>query len=832
MLFVYDFEVFRYDWIVSFKLYGKKKYYTFHNDTEGLRNFIEAEPTIFGFNNKHYDQYILKSALNGKTPEEIKIVNDFIISGNNGWEHPNTQKCNYKLKQYDIKDDMQQGISLKSIEAHLGMDIVECSVPWDIDRPLTDDEVAEVIKYNHYDCDAAEILHDIRLPYLDTKKWLGEQIGMDDYAAMYLTNARLVSKYLGAEQKPHDDEREYSVPENLLRDYIPDDVFVFFDNIHDKSITDDDLFSRKLELKIGDCDVTLGWGGIHGAIPNYIFPAEKNTGYKILRNRDVKGYYPHQMWYEGYCSRNIPSPQTFIDVVVSRDEAKAAGRKQEANAKKLVTNTTFGAMKQSTNDLYDPLMARSVCITGQLRLLELAYHLHYTISSLKIVQLNTDGIMIELNKKDEVLYDEICQEWQDRTRYELEEDLLSAIVQKDVNNYFAVFEDGHTKVKGGMLTRGISANGAWSINNNYPIVSAAMVSYWEHGTPVEETISKCTDPLQFQIITKGSGAYSAMKHNGETVQKCNRVYASKNKEDGTMFRINKKTGAECKYSGAPEHCIIDNDNKLSVDDIDIGWYIALAIKQIKSFEGGNKMANTTNTAKIQKNIYQKLANARTAFASEAISKSGKNLHAEYKYFELEDIVPEATKCFAKEKCMFICSFPSGRAEGVLVDLENPDERICVGFDTRPIAEPGKFRMNETQARGAEITYMRRYLYAIILDLLDPDKIDGGVTAQQEKAPATITAKKETVKKAAPATPKDRVEIKETLTNADGAADELQIKALKAVMKDYRDKTPDGVNEVQSVVAKTNKLKNLSKKEAEKLIKYFQKKLDNLDMEEL
>ena len=40
---------------------------------------MTQEPLLAGFNNKHYDQFILKAVLSGFTPEEIKAVNDFIM---------------------------------------------------------------------------------------------------------------------------------------------------------------------------------------------------------------------------------------------------------------------------------------------------------------------------------------------------------------------------------------------------------------------------------------------------------------------------------------------------------------------------------------------------------------------------------------------------------------------------------------------------------------------------------------------------------------------------------------------------------------------------------
>ena len=112
------------------------------------------------------------------------------------------------------------------------------------------------------------------------------------------------------------------------------------------------------------------------------------------------------------------------------------------------------------NDLYDPLMGRSVCITGQLLLLELSEHLVQECPTLKIIQLNTDGIMVSFDNSDEAKWQEITQEWQDRTGFELEEDFIQKIVQKDVNNYVEVpVGGGKPKVKGGQLVRGILTNG-------------------------------------------------------------------------------------------------------------------------------------------------------------------------------------------------------------------------------------------------------------------------------------------------------------------------------------------------------------------------------------
>ncbi len=310
---------------------------------------------------------------------------------------------------------------------------------------------------------------------------------------------------------------------------------------------------------------------------------------RIIKNFDVASYYPHLMTICGYTSRNIPSPDVFENVLERRMKAKAAGDKVTANALKLVVNTTYGAMLNQYNDLYDPLMGRSVCITGQLFLLEMAQNLYQNVEDLRIVQLNTDGVMIEFyeDQYDEVL--EIVNEWQSRTGFELEEDSVSMIAQKDVNNYVEVQPSGAVKTKGGYLVRGIAPAGAFNINNNACIVATALREYFVHGTPVEETINACDDIFQFQLIAKAGVKYREAYHlvDGEKVpvQKVNRVYATKDTRYGKLFKVKAENDSTAKIEMLPEHCIIDNDNKLNIDDVDKTFYIEMAKKRINDFLG-------------------------------------------------------------------------------------------------------------------------------------------------------------------------------------------------------------------------------------------------------
>ena len=815
-LIVYDVEVFCEDWLVIFKDIETGRYTVVHNDNEELRQCISEDAVYVGFNSKHYDSYIIKAICCGFTPQEVKQANDYLIGGGQGWEYPPLRDFFFRFNNVDIKDDMQMGLSLKAIEGHLGLSVEESTVPFDIDRALTEDELKETAKYCMHDVDTTERLVELRKDYLKNKINLGKLAGLSDVKAMGMTNAKLTAALLKASAQPHDDERKYQYPENLLRKYIPQEVFDFFNKMYDPEISDKELFSGKLELSIGECPVTIGYGGIHGAIPNFIWEESETS---VIRNKDVGSYYPHLCTINGYTSRNIPSPQIYEDVLSRRMEAKASGDKATANALKLVCNTTYGAMLNKYNDLYDPLMGRSVCISGQLYLLELAEHCFQEIDSLRIVQLNTDGIMVECHPTDLGRLDEICEEWQTRTGFELETDSVVRIAQKDVNNYVEVQPDGSTKAKGGYLVKGIAPAGAFNINNSCCIVATALKEYFVNGTPVEDTINGCDDIFQFQIIAKAGVKYREAYHLVDgvqvPVQRVNRVYATADERYGKLFKVKVENESTAKIEMLPEHCIIDNDNHLTIADVDKQFYIDMARKRVNDFLGikpekkkttrrTKAMATTTKT----ENVYQKLIKAREQFLNADVQKTGKNMHLSFKYFELDDIVPPAIRIFSAIGLVPVVNFTADTGTMTIINTDNPEDTVSFVAPFNQIApimsNTGKQATNEMQALGSSITYMRRYLYMMALDICESDTIDANAG---KPVPADT----------APATPQQRQEVKEELTAPADNATTLQIKGLKSVLKKLKDSDPTKEELIAQIAVQTKGFTEISKSDCEALI---------------
>ena len=137
--------------------------------------------------------------------------------------------------------------------------------------------------------------------------------------------------------------------------------------------------------------------------------------------------------------------------------------------------------------------------------------------------------------------------------------------------------------------RGIAPAGAFNINNNACIVATALKEYFVNGIPVEETINGCDDIFQFQIIAKAGVKYRETYHLVDgvqvPVQRVNRVYAKADERYGKLFKVKAENESTAKIEMLPEHCIIDNDNHLTIDDVDKTFYIEMAKKRINDFLG-------------------------------------------------------------------------------------------------------------------------------------------------------------------------------------------------------------------------------------------------------
>jgi hypothetical protein len=146
--------------------------------------------------------------------------------------------------------------------------------------------------------------------------------------------------------------------------------------------------------------------------------------------------------------------------------------------------------------------------------------------------------------------------------------------------------------------------GAFKINNNMVIVSKAVVDCIAYGTPVEETINASNNIFDFQIIAKSwqkcGNAYHEVLGALEEVQRVNRVYAVNDYDYGTLYQIDPDTKNYRKVTGLPSHVLVDNDNHMTIDQIDRDWYIRLAKRYVKDFLGAKVRRDGNVTRRVNK----------------------------------------------------------------------------------------------------------------------------------------------------------------------------------------------------------------------------------------
>lgn len=560
MLNFYDFECWPKLWCVTIINPITKEKTVIINDKEKLvEHYNSHKNEIYvGFNNRQYDDWMFKAILCGFEPWRM---NQWIIEkGRKGWEFSSMlRKIN--LNSFDCMVGFN---GLKTLEAFSGMSIQESAIPFDYEGEFTDEMIQEVLRYNEHD-----VLATIKV-FVERKSEFDSYMGLIklfDLPLSYLSKskAQLSAIILGAKRTKHNDEFDISLPPTMkIKKYT--EVVDYF--LHDWD------YDTGLNIDIAGVPHVYGTGGIHGAIPNYFGEGE-------FLHVDVNSYYPSLMLrYPEYCmSRTGASVEKFQGIYDNRILFKKQ-KDPRQGALKIVLNSTYGAMKDIFNPLYDPRSANNVCVFGQLLLTDLIERLE---GHCQLIQSNTDGLIVKLHGNEEEVI-AICKEWEARTGMGLGYDRITKVVQKDVNNYLAVFENGKVEAKGAYVK---------DLNNldyDLAIVNEAVREYLLKRVRVEDTIFACNDFRKFQKVVKLSNKYKWVEHeqsgvNTKYSNKAYRVFASRDSRDGRLLKCDGVRNP-AKFGNTPDHCFIYNDDLTGVkipDKLDRGYYVALARKRLEDF---------------------------------------------------------------------------------------------------------------------------------------------------------------------------------------------------------------------------------------------------------
>ena len=590
----YDFEVYsKINWFcVTFINYeDRNKEVVIINDRAKLIEFYNShkDDIFISYNGRQYDTGIFKGILDGMN---VGYVNDKLIKeGKKPFQVVKNAK-KYPLNDYDtiLKDK-----SLKQLEAFMGDDIRETEVDFNIDRPLTEEEIKQTLYYNHHD--VIEVLRVLDYCWDDFEGQLDiiELYGLDmSYFTKTKVQLAVSPKILNAvDQHTLDDEFDIRLPETIqLSDkykFIPE-WYMNPKNWRYKEHlrSEDNQHNNQLCCTVAGIPHVFAWGGCHGA-------DDKEAVFEgIILHADVASMYPTTDIEYGLLSRKFKNPDDFKQMRDFRLKLKSE-KNPKNKALKPMINGVYGAGKDRNNPSYDPLMANLTCIFGQMFILDLIDKLE---PYCRLLQTNTDGIFVLCENeemKNKVI--EITNQVGERLKMEFEIDEYTKLIQKDVNNYIAVKKNGELECKGAMVKFNKP------IDNDLPILNDAVRNYLAYDIPVEQTINECEEYIKFQKVIKLSAKYKEIWYgngvsgkdnkitsiNGELLKgKVHRVFASKRQSDGSIYKLKIEKGIKSyeQFANTPTHLFIDNEDvhdKSIPEYLDKEYYINEAKKRIDMF---------------------------------------------------------------------------------------------------------------------------------------------------------------------------------------------------------------------------------------------------------
>ena len=559
---VYDTECFKHDTLFVFKKLNEQEFRSFwitnENDkAEDLRNFIE-DKTLIGYNNYYYDDALLWKATKGVHARALNKLSIKLIKGDR-----ELSRKTGSIRSLDCLQEMSAiGISLKKFEANVGDSIEESSVPFDIDRALTDEEKEQTKFYCLHDVVETEKVFNLRKQsYFDVKEELLKMADLPEKAYRWTTGT--IASYILL-----DDEQICQYEEPLLLRKLFDETVVQSNVIEmwkNALLSGNINKGERIETNLWDCSVVFGHGGLHGVSRCYEM-------HENVLHADVASMYPSII---AKCELLGDATEIYDQIRKDRIAIKKSDP-VKADALKLILNKCYGLMGSETSKLFSPLARETVCVIGQLLISWICEELHK--AGCTLLNINTDGVFFLAGDKD---YEPIIAAFEETfDGFSFAVDKYDKFLQRDVNNYVALIDD-KIETKGSSIG-GFNADQFFS-NNSQAIVKKAAVNKILFDKEIEETLSEeKNDPLLWQYVTETGKSFDrVIGSDQQEYQRTNRLFAVK---EGICLQ-KEKEGRLHHYNNAPRSAIVHNGDvfTFNTDLLDLDFYREKAEQLVSDF---------------------------------------------------------------------------------------------------------------------------------------------------------------------------------------------------------------------------------------------------------
>ncbi len=491
-------------------------------DSDTRRNILDwmDDGWYIGFNNRHYDDWLIAAYILGAKPEDLYRLSQEIINDDRSnrplQSHPKLRGMYDRINGHHI-DLMAIGpvfAGLKSYGARLHAHTIQ-SLPYDPEVSLTREQMGDVRKYCVNDLRLTELLHETLAEEIQLRMSMGIQYGVNLLArsdaqmaeAIYrksfagtikqCTKPSTVS-YQAPPTIQFDSKKLKSLVEKLDRLEYPINESTGRVELPSKTFIGDpiQIGGQIYGMATRPQPYKLGIGGLHSMTRGVY--AESEHGYQIV-DIDVASYYPSLITNLKIVPRGLPQEFAVLyrSLIDDRLAAKSDGDKTTADSLKILINGTFGKLSSPYSCLYDPQALLRVTLSGQLYMLMLIERM--TGDGHEVIAANTDGVIVRVETDRKRYLVEICRGWERDTGLRLEYTPYQKLLMANVNSYVAVKNDAGVKAIGEYAPAGLK---------HLPradICKTAAIEYLLNDTPPEVTVTVCTDIRQFLFAKTVNG---------------------------------------------------------------------------------------------------------------------------------------------------------------------------------------------------------------------------------------------------------------------------------------------------------------------------------------
>ena len=513
-----------------------------------------------GFNNKSYDDVLINyliirfDDLCYKPIFEItwliKSMSDKII------KEPVANWVDYKhaylFNSFDLMTmsfSAKNRVGLKELEVTMGFPNV-MEYEGDFSKNVPKELKDKVIEYNQNDVLATGELLNLKKNDIELRLKLNEKYKINVLSKDNVNMGMEILKkeYLEKTNKTWDDIKDLKTPcqlvsfKNIIFDFIQyttPTLQKLLEKLKKVSIDPNNKDFREV-FEIGGVVHNISLGGLH-SINNaeIIIPNED----ELLLDYDVDSYYPSCLIVNNLYPKHLGIE--FVDIYKNiRDERVEAKKNKNsflADSFKYAINGLSGNLQSQYSWTYDPELVVKLRINCQLMILMLIEK--FDLLGAKIVQSNTDGILIKIKKSLLPEIEKVKDEWCKLTKLSMSKEEFERFYQYDVNNYIGV-KKGFTVTKDPEL---IKKKGFFADETNLgkgmspKVIAKSLINYFVYNISPEETLKEDKDIKDYLTYQRVSRDF-IVEYNGEKSLHINRFYMSTN--GGILIKYKMEKGGK------------------------------------------------------------------------------------------------------------------------------------------------------------------------------------------------------------------------------------------------------------------------------------------------